>query len=54
MASSQQKKSDDLSAKIQVTDPHLKEEQKEAIKKLLLGEDALAILPTGFGKSRIF
>lgn len=32
----------------------LKEEQKEAVASLLGGEDVLAVLPTGFGKSLIF
>ena len=32
----------------------LKREQKQAIVSLLNGEDVLAVLPTGFGKSMIF
>ena len=32
----------------------LKREQKQAIVTLLNGEDVLAVLPTGFGKSMIF
>ena len=32
----------------------LRDEQKRAVLSLLSGEDVLAILPTGFGKSRIF
>ena len=40
--------------KIRAIDPYLKKEQEQAVEKLLLGEDVLAILPTGFGKSRIF
>ena len=32
----------------------LKREQKQAIVRLLNGENALAVLPTGFGKSMIF
>ena len=30
-----------------------KEEQQVAIEKLLLGQDVLAVLPTGYGKSMI-
>jgi superfamily II DNA helicase RecQ len=43
-----------LVSKIRAIDPYLKKEQEQAVEKLLLGEDVLAILPTGFGKSRIF
>ena len=32
----------------------LKPEQKQALEALLAGKDVLAILPTGFGKSRIY
>ena len=32
----------------------LKKEQQVAIEQLLLGNDVLAVLPTGFGKSMIF
>ena len=32
----------------------LKHKQKQAIVSLLNGEDVLAVLPTGFGKSMIF
>ena len=32
----------------------LKEEQKLAVEALLSGEDVMAILPTGFGKSIIY
>jgi superfamily II DNA helicase RecQ len=32
----------------------LKEEQEVAVEKLLLGQDVLAVLPTGYGKSMIF
>ena len=32
----------------------LKREQKQAIVRLLNGEDVLAVLPSGFGKSMIF
>ena len=32
----------------------LKREQKQAIVSLLNGEDVLAVIPTGFGKSMIF
>ena len=32
----------------------LKEEQETAVKELLSGNDVLAILPTGFGKSMIY
>lgn len=32
----------------------MKREQKQAIVSLLNGEDVLAVLPTGFGKSMIF
>jgi ATP-dependent DNA helicase RecQ len=43
-----------LVSKIRAIDPYLKKEQEQAVEKLLLGEDVLAILPTGFRKSRIF
>ena len=33
---------------------NLRDEQKQAVQGLLSGKDVLAILPTGFGKSRIF
>ena len=33
---------------------HLKTEQEQAVRKLYLGKDVLAVLPTGFGKSRIY
>ena len=32
----------------------LKEEQQAAVEKLLLGQDVLAVLPTGYGKTMIF
>ena len=32
----------------------LKDEQRKGIEQLLLGKDVLAVLPTGFGKSRIY
>ena len=32
----------------------LKEKQKECITKVLSGEDSLAVLPTGYGKSLIY
>ncbi len=32
----------------------LKEEQEVAVEKLLLGQDVVAVLPTGYGKSMIF
>ena len=32
----------------------LRQEQKSCIKQLFTGEDVLAVLPTGFGKSMIF
>ena len=32
---------------------NLREKQKQAVQSLLSGKDVLAILPTGFGKSRI-
>ena len=32
----------------------LKEEQQIATEKLLLGQDVLAVLPTGYGESMIF
>ena len=32
----------------------LKEEQEVAVEKPLLGQDVLAVLPTGYGKSMIF
>lgn len=32
----------------------LKKEQEEAVNALLDGKDVLAVMPTGFGKSRIF
>ena len=32
----------------------MKREQKQAIVRLLNGEDVLAVLPSGFGKSMIF
>ena len=32
----------------------LKEEQRKAVKELLSGKDVLAVLRTGFGKSRIY
>ena len=33
---------------------NLSEQRKQAVQSLLSGKDVLAILPTGFGKSRIF
>ena len=33
---------------------HLKTEQEQAVINLYLGKDILAVLPTGFGKSRIY
>jgi superfamily II DNA helicase RecQ len=36
------------------TNMPLKDEQRKAIEQLLLGKDVLAVLPTGFGKSRIY
>ena len=36
------------------TNISLKDEQRQAIEQLLLGKDVLAVLPTGFGKSRIY
>ena len=44
----------DIVSKIRAIGSCLKKEQEEAVGKLLLGEDVVAILPTGFGKSRIF
>ena len=35
-------------------DLHLKTEQEQAVRNLYLGKDVLAVLPTGFGKSRIY
>ena len=35
-------------------DLHLKTEQEQAVRNLYLGKDVLAILPTGFGNSRIY
>ena len=32
----------------------LKTEQEQAVRNLYLGKDVLAVLPTGFGKSRIY
>ena len=32
----------------------LRQEQKSSVKQLFTGEDVLAVLPTGFGKSMIF
>ncbi|XP_028419253.1 ATP-dependent DNA helicase Q-like 3 [Dendronephthya gigantea] len=54
MASLVQENHKELMSKIRAIDPYLKKEQEQAVEKLLLGEDVLAILPTGFGKSRIF
>jgi replicative superfamily II helicase len=54
MASLAQGNNNSLVSKIRAIDPYLKKEQEQAVEKLLLGEDVLAILPTGFGKSRIF
>ena len=33
---------------------HLKTEQEQAVRNLYVGKDVLAVLPTGFGKSRIY
>ena len=41
-------------SRIRAINSNLKREQEQAVKKLLLGQDVLAVLPTGFGKSRIF
>ena len=41
-------------SRIWAIDSNLKREQEQAVEKLLLGQDVLAFLPTGFGKSRIF
>ena len=41
----------DLESKLNI---ELKSEQKHGIESLYLGEDALIILPTGFGKSLIY
>ena len=41
-------------SRIRAIDSNLKREQEQAVEKLLLGQDVLAVLPTGFGKSRIF
>ena len=43
-----------LTSKIRGLDLSLKSEQEQAVKHLCAGKDALAVLPTGFGKSRIF
>ena len=32
----------------------LKTEQEQTVRNLYLGKDVLAVLPTGFGKSRIY
>ena len=44
----------DLTEKIRMLNMNLKEEQKQAVKELQNGNDVLAVLPTRFGKSRIF
>ena len=44
----------DLLSRIHCIDDNLKKEQENAVKELLLGRDVLTVLPTGFGKSRIF
>ena len=41
-------------SRIRAIDSNLKREQEQAVEKLLLGQDVLTVLPTGFGKSRIF
>ena len=41
-------------SRIWAIDSNLKREQEQAVEKLLLGQDVLAFLPTGFGKSIIF
>ncbi len=38
----------------QLRDFHLKTEQEQAVRHLCQGKDVLAVLPTGFGKSRIY
>ena len=44
----------DLTEKIRMLNMNLKKEQEQAVKELQNGNDVLAVLPTGFGKSRIF
>ena len=41
-------------SRIRAIDSNLKREPEQVVEKLLLGQDVLAVLPTGFGKSRIF
>ena len=43
-----------LEESINLLNIDLKQEQRLALKSLLLGKDVLAILTTGFGKSRIY
>ena len=45
---------DFLIEKLSSLDLDLKREQGQAVKELYAGQDVLAVLPTGFGKSRIF
>ena len=45
---------DFLIEKLSSLDLNLKREQEQAAKELYAGRDVLAVLPTGFGKSRIF
>ena len=45
---------DFLIEKLSFLDRNLMTEQEKAVKELYSGRDVLAVLPTGFGKSRIF
>ena len=45
---------DVLIEKLSFLDLNLKTEQEQVVKELYSGRDVLAMLPTGFGKSRIF
>ena len=44
---------DFLIEKLSFLDLNLKTEQEQAVKELYSRQDVLAVLPTGFGKSRI-